>query len=138
MILRDQVRRQGSVIVRLSFVEQRDAVAHFLARQKNQNMFLVGRSDAETIQLEIVSKEEFQILECQEGSPVQLLGHKRIEFLCESGLDALGAAGLRLNKTFEFVVVDPVEQIVIDVDRLAEALTARPAGFSEIDLLVPL
>src|SRR5688572_27435822 len=110
MILRDQVRRQGSMIVRLGFVEQGDAVAHLLAREKNQNVFLVGRSDAEAIQLEIVSKEKFQILECQKGRCVQLLGHKRIEFLCESGLDALGAAGLRLNKTLEFVVVDPVEQ----------------------------
>ena len=68
-------------------------------------------------------------MQCQEGSPVQLLGHERIEFLRQPVLDALGAAGLGLNETFEFFVVDPVEQIVIDVDRLAEVLAAWRAGF---------
>src|ERR1019366_5509356 len=138
MILRDQVGRQGPVIVRRGFVEKRDAVPHFLARQKYQNMLLVDRSDAKTIQLQIVGEQDFQVLERHEEAAVQLLGHERIEFLRQSILNALGSAGLRLNQTLEFIVVDPLKQIVIDVDRIAEALAGWRASFSEIDFLVTL
>src|ERR1019366_8289026 len=136
MILRDQVGRQGPVIVRRGFVEKRDAVPHFLARQKYQNMLLVDRSDAKTIQLQIVGEQDFQVLERHKEASVQLLGHERIEFLRQSILDALGSAGLSLDQPLEFFVVDPVEQIMVDVDRIAKALATRRAGLSEIDSLV--
>ena len=77
-------------------------------------------------------------MSAKKDPPFKLLGHERIEFLCQSVLDALGAAGLRLNKTLEFIVVDAVEQIVIDVDGLAEAFAVRRAGFPEVNLLVTI
>jgi hypothetical protein len=138
MIFRDQVGRQGPMIVRQGFVEKDDAVTDSLARQKYQNVFLVGSSDAETIQLQIVSEQEFHILQCQEGPTVQPLSNERIKFPCQSVLDALGSAGFRLYETPEFNVVDPFQQTVIDVDWLAEAFSVRRAGFVEINSFVTI
>lgn len=99
-------------------MKKRDAVPHLLPRQQYQNMFLVGRSNAKTIQFKIIGKQDFKVLECQEKSPVELLCHECIELFRQAILDALGAASLGLNETLKFIVFDPFKQIVIDIDRL--------------------
>jgi hypothetical protein len=46
MILRDQVDRQGPVIVSLGLVKKRDTVPNFLAGQEYKNVLLISRPDA--------------------------------------------------------------------------------------------
>jgi hypothetical protein len=108
-------------------VEERDAISDFLAGKHDQDVLLVGCPDPEAIQLKVVGEQDFQVLERQEESVVQVLGHEPVKLLGQSDLDAFRSACLGLNQAFELGVANPVEQRAIDIDRVAKAFATRRA-----------
>jgi len=119
-------------------VEHSDSVSHHLARQQDKDVLLIGRPDAEAVQLDVTGEEKLKVLDRQERGLFELPGNQGIQLVREILFDRFRHPSFVPDQPLQFLNTESLQKRPVDVQGRAKRLVLRASCFAERHALIAI